>query len=821
MAAQRPPLLRPRTALHPVATALVLLLAGAGSQMPARAQAASAAAPQAVQGWKLPAAPLADTLARIAREGGRGISADPTLLAGRQAPAVQGRFSVEEAAQRALAGSGLQLAITPSGTMTVVAAPTQAASTQEAGNMLATVTVAAQAPATPTTEGSASYTTPATMAATGFALSLRDTPQSISVVTRQQIEDQAYVTADDALTAVTGLHGAAWDTKRTYYWSRGFSVDRVSYDGVVSNDTSGGSYGDSAQDLAFYDRVEVVRGATGLLTGAGEPSATINYVRKRASSKAFRGSASLSAGSWNDLHGSLDLSTPLSGDGRVRGRLVALAQKTDSFRNYYQDDKGGLYGVVEADLTPQTRLSAGVDYQRDKPTGATWGGLPLLYTDGTRTNWSRSLNPAARWTRWSSTTKTVFTDLEHRFDNGWQLKGNLTRREVDYQSKLLYLYSDSLDRTTGTMADDAAYPWAGTASRQQTTASLQASGPFSLLGREHELIVGLNGSRRHSQDDSYDPSSGGIASVGNFHQWDGSYPEPDWNNYNYTASDPARTRENAAYAAVRLSLADPLKVIVGGRFSDWRSTANDTKRAHKRFTPYVGAVYDLGQSHSLYASYAEIFNPQDNRTATGDYLDPATGKNYEIGLKGEYLEGRLNASVALFKTLKDNVAKRDGDNRVPGTTDYAYVGAKGVKSRGIEAEISGEPLPGWNLVAGITRTVTQEPDGTAFSPHLPTTLFKLGTAYRLPGAWHRLTVGGSVRWQNDTYTDVTVTSGTYRYDQAAFAVVGLMARYDFAPRLSLQVNLNNVFDKTYWAYFETSGTYGAPRNLRATLNYRF
>lgn len=834
MAATRNALPRPHSALHPVAAALALLLAGAGACQPAHAQA-PAAAPQAaaqtaVRDWNLPAAALADTLARIAREGSRSISADPALLAGKQSQAIQGPLSVEEAARRALTGSGLTLARTPSGTMTVVTAPAPAANAQETGAVgsasangatLATVTVAAQAPARTTSEGSASYSAPATAAATGLALSLRETPQSISVVTRQQIEDQGYVTADDALASVTGVHGAAWDTKRTYYWSRGFSVDRVSYDGVVSNDSSGGSYGDNAQDLAFYDRVEVVRGANGLLTGAGEPSATINYVRKRASSKTFQGNASVSAGSWSNLHGSVDLSTPLTEDGRVRGRVVALAQQTDSFRDYYQDKKGGLYGVVEADLTPSTRLSVGADYQRDKPTGTTWGGLPLLYTDGTRTDWSRSLNPGATWSYWNSTTRTVFADLEHRLDNGWQLKGNLTRRDVDYQSKLLYLYSDSLDRATGTMADDAAYPWLGTAKRQQTTASLQANGPFTLLGREHELIMGFNGSRQRSQDDSLDPTTGGIAPVGDFRQWDGSYPEPDWSSYNYTFTNPTRTRENAAYAAVRLSVADPLKVIVGGRYSDWSSTVDNTTRAHKKFTPYAGLVYDLDTSHSLYASYASIFSPQNRRTASGDYIDPATGKNYEIGLKGEYFNGRLNASAALFKTFKDNVATRDGDKRVAGTTEFAYTGTKGVESRGIEAEISGEPLPGWNLMAGITRTVTQEPDGSAFNAYLPSTLVKIGTAYRLPGAWRQLTVGGNMRWQNSTSSDVTVSSGTYRYDQSSFAVVGLMARYEFTPQLSLQLNINNVFDKKYWAYFETSGTYGAPRNVLATMNYRF
>ncbi|THF65590.1 TonB-dependent siderophore receptor [Pseudothauera nasutitermitis] len=759
--------------------------------------------------FDIAAGPLDTALDTLARQAGISILYDSQALHGHSAPALSGAHPIEAALTRLLAGSGFMAVQTERGDYRLVPAPASPAT------QLPEVAVTAAAERAGVTEGTGRYTTGSTRSATGLNLSLRETPQSVSVVTRQQIEDQGYITAKEALDNVTGVHGLAWDTKRTYYWVRGFSVDRVSYDGVVSNDVSGGSYGDNAQDLAFYDRVEVVRGATGLLTGAGEPSATINYVRKRANSKTFQGEASVDAGSWDNLRGSVDLSTPLTGDGRVRARVVAVAQEKESFRDYYEGSKRALYGTVEADITSQTRLSLGVEYQRDKPTGATWGGLPLLYSDGTRTNWSRSMNAGTRWTRWDSTTQSVFADLEHHFNNGWSLKGNLNYREMDYQTKLFYQYGN-LDRDTG-IVPSAPYPWKGDATYRQSTGSLQASGPFSLLGREHELMVGFNSTRRRAQDESWNAIN--AAAIGDYHQWDGSYPEPDWGNY--TRSDVTRTRENALYVATRLSVADPLKVILGGRHTSWRSTVATTRRAHKEFAPYVGVVYDLGQAHSLYASYTEIFSPQNYRDVHGRYLDPATGSNYEIGLKGEYLEGRLNASVALFRTLKDDVATQDGTNLVPGTTSYAYVGADGVKSRGIEAEISGELLPGWNLTAGIARTLTKNPDGSAFNPYLPRTLFNAGTSWRLPGAWNRLTVGGNVRWQNATYTNLTVTSGTYRYEQPSFAVVGLMARYEFAPQLSLQVNVNNLFDKKYWAHYSGQGTYGDPRNFYATLKYKF
>jgi outer membrane receptor for ferric coprogen and ferric-rhodotorulic acid len=756
--------------------------------------------------FDIPAQPLAPALATLAAQAGLQLAFAPDLAAGRQSAPLRGSYELADALRTLLAGSGLQGRVQGRTLVVEPVAP--------AARALGEVTVHAEAERSGTTEGTGSYAAGSTASATGLNLSLHETPQSVSVVTRQQIEDQGYITADDALASVTGVHGLAWDTKRTYYWVRGFSVDRVSYDGVVSNSFSGGSYGDTAQDLEFYDRIEVVRGATGLLTGAGEPSATINYVRKRANSKKFEGHAGVNIGSWGNRRGLVDLSTPLTADGTVRARLVAVAQEKKSFLDYYADSKRALYGIVEADITPQTRLSLGAEYQSDKPTGATWGGLPLLYSDGTRTNWSRSLNEAPRWAYWNSTNRAVFTDLEHHFDNGWSLKGNLTYREMNYDTKLLYLLG-GVDRQTG--AGLVPYAWKGDSTQRQITGSLQATGPFSLLGREHELIVGINSGRRRAQDNDW--TAANVATIDDFRQWNGSYPEPTWSSN--PPGDTTHTRENAAYVAARLSVADPLKLILGGRFTSWRNTVADETSAHQKFVPYAGAVYDLGPSHSVYASYTEIFNPQNYRDVNRNYLNPTTGTNYELGVKGEYLDGRLNASVAVFKTHQDNVAVQDGTNLVPGSTSYAYVGADGVKSRGIEAEVAGEPLPGLNLTAGISRTLAKNPDGSVFSPYLPKTLFKAGTSWRLPSAWHRLTVGGNVRWQNPTSADITVASGTYRYEHSSFAVVGLMARYEVSRQLSVQLNANNIFDKKYWAYYSSQGTYGDPRNLLVTLNYKF
>ena len=185
-----------------------------------------------------------------------------------------------------------------------------------------------------TTEGTGSYTTRITAAATRLPLSIRDTPQSVSVITRQRLDDGNMQSLSDVLNGTTGISSNTFDSERISFYSRGFLIDSYQYDGIPTTIDSTYNAGDAASDTAIYDRVEVVRGATGLLTGAGNPSESANMVRKHAISTAPTATVSAAHGSWDNRRVTADDATTLNRSGSVRARVGGAHQDRDAYTRF-------------------------------------------------------------------------------------------------------------------------------------------------------------------------------------------------------------------------------------------------------------------------------------------------------------------------------------------------------------------------------------------------------------------------------------------------------------------------------------------------------
>ena len=671
------------------------------------------------------------------------------------------------------------------------------------------------------TEDSQSYTSGAANTATPLKMSLRETPQSVTVVTQQRIQDQDLQTVADVVNNTVGVSLNRYETSRGQINARGFELNSLMIDGVPTIWEQPWSSGEIFGSLAMYDRVEVVRGANGLMTGAGDPSATLNMVRKRANSRELKGSLEFSAGTW-DTYGTLgDVSMALNEAGTVRARLVGETNQGDSWIDMNSNERQSYYGTMDIDLSEDTTLWFGMSRQENKTDSPMWGALPVWYADGGRTHWSRSKTTSADWSKWDSSYETYFINLDHRFANDWQVNLSYNRGERKGDSSLLYLSGNpGRNGASGMFSFPATYK----TETVQDDYSLRFSGPFSLLGRDHDLAFGYIYSKQDFDADQI-PALTGFGGVPNFDAYDGDFPEPIWGaRTDYGSSE---LDQRGVYAATRLNVTDDLKVILGARQTTYEKSGEEagleSRLKDREVTPYAGVVYDLTESLSAYASYTNIFLPQARRDVSGQQLDPIIGDSSELGLKGEWFDGRLNASAALFDIKQNNLGVATGD-RFPGTFENIYEAAD-VESKGFEVEVSGEVALGWNLSAGYTQFRVEDEDGHNANTVYPTKLLRTFTTYRIPGIFNdKLTIGGGVNWQEAIYTYATNPAGNReKIEQEAYALVNLMARYEITENLSAQLNANNLTDEKYYDIFDAYAavTYGAPRSFTASAKYSF
>lgn len=686
-----------------------------------------------------------------------------------------------------------------------------------------------------TTEDTHSYTTGSTSSATGLPLSLRETPQSVTVITRQQMDDRGVQSISDALRNTPGVSTQKYDSDRTEFSARGFAITNFQYDGV--NQPYDGVYGENpnnSDDSASLDRIEVVKGATGLMTGAGDPSATVNLIRKKPT-KEFKASISGTVGSWDNYRTTGDISGSLTDSGNVRGRFVGVYQDKDSYIDHYSQKKDLYYGILEADLTDDTLLTFGIDKSSATPRGSSWTGNTTYFSDGGRTDFSRSFNPAADWSRRDFDEITYFATLEQALANDWKFKASLSEKTTDHDTQLASASYGNPDRATG---EGMSFFWGRfEGHRVQDTADVNVSGPFTLGGREHELVAGVMTSHSRQTGSTYDISA--FESIpGSIYDWEGHVAKQEFpvnGKYERTQS------QNGAYLATRLRPTDDLSVILGSRLStfkyneDYRynvgSPLDDTHASYKEHgvvTPYAGVVYDLNDVYSVYASYTSIYQPQTYKDASGVTLAPVEGDSYETGLKAAYFDGRLNASLALFRIEQDGVAEQTGTNAI--TNEGIFKAVDGTTTKGVELELAGELTEGWNLTAGYTYARTRDKDeqrifGYPLSTTKPEHVVRTFTTYRLPGALDKVTVGGGISWQSASYGKIySAPAGDYtRIKQGGYTLVDLMTRYQYNEHLSFTANANNVFDKKYLAGLGNFDTtfYGEPRNLMLTTKWDF
>lgn len=707
------------------------------------------------------------------------------------------------------------------------------------------------------------YTIKKSKSATKLDLSLKETPQSVSVITEQQMKDQNLTSVSGVLDQVPGIYrqsyGAtsAWGTGGEYtsYYSRGSKIINFQIDGLLSSPAIEGRSNTALSniDTAIFENITVVKGATGLLNGSGLPSASVNFNRKHATANA-QSSAKLSYGSWNTWRSEIDASQALNESGSIRGRVVAAHQQGDSWQKWGDATSTILYGVVDADLSDKTVLSIGTSLSRNESDGQSIHAYANFDAKNILSPMGRKDNSAPRWAYTHTDSLNAFAQLQHEFENRWKLNANYNFATTNTES----IYGVIGSNTSGVykMQDGKRVQVIGadgkpvyytdyekntstvTAGYQHTkpvehSVDLGVTGPYQLFGREHELMLGANFQDVDQNDPYYNRVMGETGAI-NIKNWNGYTAQPAGL---YTAASAGNSvlqfRQYGGYLATRLNLLDHLKVILGGRVSsiDYYAESGNKNSGTKikiddQFTPYAGIVFDVTPEWAVYGSYTSIFSPQANKDYQMKLLDPKQGDSYELGVKGELFAGRVNTSLALFQSNMDNVAVEAGkyatseevSGAVAGTSYYRS--AKGAKTKGFDVAVSGEVLPNLNLNGGYTYSETKE-KGDRINTDIPKDQFKLFATYKFSGDLEKLSVGAGVTWQSKIYSSYDMEGFARDSNgQKAFTLVDAMAKYELSPDLTVGLNLNNITDKSY--RLNTSNqTFGAPRSVTGSVSFKF
>lgn len=644
----------------------------------------------------------------------------------------------------------------------------------------------------------------------------RELPQSASVIDHERLEQQNLFSLDEAMQQATGVTVQPFQLLTTAYYVRGFKVDSFELDGVPA---LLGNTASSPQDMAIYERVEILRGSNGLLHGTGNPAATVNLVRKRPQ-REFAASTTLSAGRWDRYRAEVDVGGPLSASGNVRGRAVAAYEDRDYFYDVADQGTRLLYGVTEFDLSPDTLLTVGAQYQHiDSITNM--AGVPMA-KDGANLGLSRDTYLDVDWDRFKWDTYRAFGSLEQQLGGGWKGKVSAEYQEAD--SRLRYAGSfGAIDPQTGDggQLTGAAYKFKSI----QRSLDANLNGPVRLFGLTHELLGGVTYAQGETRQDTARFLNLPNTPV-NVYRWDPhGVPRPQIGQY--TSPGTTTTTQKGLYALGRIKLAEPLTLVVGGRESWWDQDTPVTRfKPGRQFTPYGGLIWDFARDWSWYVSYAEVYQPQaDRQTWNSEPLSPVEGKTYETGIKGELADGRLNLSLAAFRIDLENNPQEDPDHPGPPNNPFYISGGK-VRSQGFELEGTGYLTPYWSLSAGYTYTSTeylkdsQNDSGTRYSTFTPRHLLRLWSNYDLPWQDRRWSVGGGLQAQSDYSVDYRGVS----MRQGGYALVNMRLGYKIDEHWTAAVNVNNLFDRTYYQSLSNpnwNNRYGEPRSFNVSLRGAF
>ena len=530
-----------------------------------------------------------------------------------------------------------------------------------------------------------------------------DIPASIQVVPRQVLEDQQVIFLEDALNNVSGVTVSnSFGNAAENFNIRGFNDSIVLLDGFRQF----GGFGQSLSETTNLERVEVLKGPASILYGEIQPGGVINLVTEQPLDEPFY-EVRLQTGNREFFRPQLDFSGPLTSDRRLRYRLNAAYRSEDGFRDFDQDfDRFFVSPVVSWQIGDRTDLTVQFEYVDEElpldnglvPVGNSVADIPF----------DQSLDES------NNVVNNEFVNVgyrfEHRFSESWRVRNAF--RYTDRDLLNIGAIPFGFDEAAGLLTR-----FAGQQDIDTQNYSLQTNvvGEFATGPVQHTLLVGVDLNRTDDQEitglDFINPS---IINI--FDPVFGAFDDTDFDNLTLARNNDSQTDRLGVYLQDQIDLIDNLILVAGFRYdtveqisesgpTDFDPTFSETTQNDDAVTPRVGIVYQPTPNISLYGSYSQSFTPNLAMTATGDFLEPERGEGFEVGLRTELLDGDLLATLAYFNITRENIATPDPNDV------FSSVATGEQRSQGVELDIAGEILPGWNVIASyafIDAEVTED-----------------------------------------------------------------------------------------------------------------
>lgn len=759
--------------------------------------------------YDIPAQSLAAALGAFGVQSGVQVSFDSALAKDLQAPAIKGQMSETEALQRLLGGSGLGWTLTPQRTLLLFPQP----ATQGAVNLApSTIMGASDVESAYGPVNSFRATRSATGTKTDTAL--RDIPQSIQVVSRKVLDDQATGRLGDALTNISSVqrsnsHGGSSES----FVIRGFQATNYAVDGVLLNPL--GSRPEAISDLANVERIEVLKGPASVLYGRGNPGGLINLVTRKPSFTP-EASAKVQAGSGDFYRLEANASGPLDPAKTLAGRITVATQTDGGFRDTFRDSKHTyIASTLRWEPTDATRVDGGMEYI-DQTSPFDRGVIP----QNGKINMAADRYLHEPWARDKADKFSVWYRAEHDV-NDWLTLRQVTRWDDSHKDRYVVdlrgLEDD--DRTLNRRATD------GEEKIRTLDMQFEAIAKFSTGGLQHTALAGLEYIDGQRTTSSYRASLG---SIDIFNPVYGAQP----GTFNFQERGRNDLESYSFYLQDQIDLSEQWKLMLGARYDDTRQTNSQTTMVDdalvttptdinpSKVSPRLGLVYQPADWLALYASYSTSFNPQSDRDRNDRVLDPQEGVQYEVGAKFDIIPEQLSATLSAFEIVRENVAAPDPD--VEFSDRSVQTGEQRV--RGVELDVSGSPLPGWEVIGNISALNAEVTKDTVIKEGnkltgVPTLSGSLWSSYQLQeGQLAGLGFGAGVIFAGEREGDLDNS-----YDVGGYARIDASLFYDIDEHVRVSLNGRNLTDRKYMeTVADTDGNYyGDPAHVLATLSVRY